>query len=64
MLSFSEFADMHTSMKVVNNNLIDQGCPYHHYHQYVFNVLFPADKMDSHPLLQEPVVSNKVRLLY
>ena len=54
---------MHTSMLVVNNNLIEQGCPYHHYQQYVFNFMFPADELESHPLVQEPVVSTKVRML-
>ena len=64
MLIFSEFADMHTSMMDISSNLIEQGCPYHHYQQYMFNIMFPADTMESHPLLHEPVVSSKVCMLH
>jgi len=50
----TEFVDMHTTMSTVNRHLVEQGFPYHNYHQYACRVMFAADY-----LMSEPVVSSK-----
>ncbi|KAL5013522.1 hypothetical protein ScPMuIL_007792 [Solemya velum] len=48
-------------MTGITSELVKSGLPFNSFQNYVFHILFPSDKMENHPLLQDPVVTDDER---
>jgi hypothetical protein len=52
----SEFADAQMTIRDIKTDLVTSRVPYFDYQSYAFHQLFPNQKMETHPLLHEPMV--------
>jgi hypothetical protein len=55
-LFFSEFAEAQMTIRDIKTDLVTSRVPYIDYQSYAFHQLFPNQKMETHPLLHEPMV--------